>query len=702
MAFELSPGVEIQEKDLTLIIPAVATTAGGFAGSFTWGPANERILVDSELNLRSLFGTPAADNAYGASTGINSPAVDFFTAGAFLGYGNNLQVVRVLGDQAQNANSAGTAVGTTAIQIKNEDEYDDGTFTSSYGNFFAKYPGDLGNSLMVSVCDGFGGASSGSRVYRIVGATAAVGDFSDVPAVDPSTEISGASVGISAQSNSVSQVNTGFKLLSKARYSDSQFEFYVQGTGTGFDAGVDAISNGSNMYIHFAGGTSAFEIAKDKDGLFEIYESAVGNLDEGSAYDVWKYRDEFEGNPATSGFASDINGSGDEMHIAVVDQDGLWTGTPGTVLERFPYVSKAKNSKKADGTSNYYIDVLKENSAYVWAGDTTIATDQGSAEFTQTATDRNFGKLGVRDFVLSGGGLGAMPTASQIATAYQTYFSDPETVDIQLLIGNGASTESDAKTIADKLIDIANARRDAIAFVSPALNDVTGSTPMVDVIEFRNTLTSSSYAVIGSSWKQKTDTYNDVLRYIPLSGDTAGLCVRTDRLAETWFSPAGFNRGRIRDVVKLAFNPTKTERDRLYANGINPIVTFPGEGTVLYGDKTMLSRPSAFDRINVRRLFIVLEKAIATASKYLLFELNDDITRLTFRNAVEPFLRDVQARQGLIDFRVVADGTNNTAAVIDANQFVADIYLKPSRSINFINLNFIATPTGVQFSEVVG
>lgn len=701
MAFQLSPGVEILEKDLTLIIPAVATTAGAFAGCFTWGPANERILVDSELNLRSLFGTPAADNAYGASLGINNPAVDFFTASAFLGYGNNLQLVRVLGDAAQNANSADTEFSDAVVQIVNEDDYENTTFTSTFGNFVAKYPGALGNSLMVSVCDGFGSSATGQRIYRIIGSTAAVGTFEDVPAVDPSTALSGVSVGLSSQSNLVSQANSNFKLLSKAQYSASQFEFYVQATGSGFDAAVDAISSG-DMFIHFQGGTSVFKVAVDEDGLYEVYESATGNLNEGTAYDVWKYRDEFEDNPATSSYVSEINGSGDEIHIVVVDQDGLWTGTPGTVLERFSYLSKARNAKKEDGTSNYWVDVIREKSAYVWAGYQTFPTSVGAQTFNVEGTAVNFGKIGVRDFVLSGGGNGAMPTAAQIATAYSTYFADPETVDVQLLIGNGAATEANAKTIADALIDIATARRDCIAFISPSLNDVTGSTPMKDIIEFRNTLTSTSYAVLNSGWKQKTDTYNDTLRYIPLSADIAGLCVRTDRLAEAWFSPAGYNRGRVRDVVKLAYNPPAAERDRLYAVGVNPVVTFPGEGTILYGDKTMLSRPSAFDRINVRRLFIILEKAIATASKYLLFELNDSLTQLTFRNSVEPFLRDVQARQGIIDFRVVADSTNNTPVVIDANTFVADIYIKPARSINFIKLNFIATPTGVSFSELIG
>lgn len=698
MAFQLSPGVSIREKDLTLIIPAVATTAGAFTGAFAWGPSNLRTLVTSEEELVAAFGQPADDLAYGASTGIVGNSVDFHTASEFLGYGNNLQVVRTLGDGANNANSAGT---TTGVLVENEEDYDGTTFTSSFGNFVAKYAGDLGNSLMVSVCDAFGGSTAGTRVYRIVGATSAVGDFSDVPTVNPQTAIAGASVGVSSQSTSVSEANTGFKLLSKAQLSDSEFEFYVQGTGSAFDTGFDAIATGTDMYLHF-GSDSVFRVAKDSSGNFEAYESSSGDLDEGTAYNVWKYRDQFDSVPEESVFAAGLNSQNDEMHIAIIDKDGLWSGTRGTVLERFPFVSKATDAKKSDGTSNYYKDVLRENSAYIWGGDLTFATDAGAVDFDDATQDKNFDSIGVRDFTLSGGDLGAMPTAAQIVSSMNTNFASSEDVDIQLLIGNGASSEADAKTIADAAIAIAEARKDCIAFVSPSLTDANGSTPLDDIISFRNTLPSSSYAVIGSAWKQRFDNYNDVQRWIPLTGDIAGLCVRTDRQADSWFSPAGFNRGQLRNVVKLSWNPSQTQRDRLYAKGINPVVTFPGRGTVLFGDKTMLSRPSAFDRINVRRLFIVLEKAIATASQYFLFELNNDSTRFLFRSTVEPFLRDVQGRGGLQDFYVVADTTNNTPTVIDNNEFRASIFLKPSRSISFISLDFVATPSGVSFSEVTG
>lgn len=699
MPFQLSPGVEIQEKDLTLIVPAVATTAGAFVGSFVWGPVNERILVDSEKNLRLLFGAPADDNVYsGSTTGINGGAVDFLTASAFLAYGNNLQVVRVVNTNANNANSAGT---TSNIIIRNEDHYTDlASFGTSYGKFAAKYPGTLGNSLLVSVCDNFGGVTSGTQVYRIIGSTSAVGTFASIPSPDPETALSGASVGLSSLSNSVSESNTGFKLLSAA-YNQGTYTFYVQGTGASFDTAIDGLATSGNIYLHFSS-SAVFTVAKDSDGDFEIYESASTDISSGTAYNVWAYRDNFEQNPSTSNYAASASGTNDEMHIIVIDKDGTWTGTPGTVLERFPYVSKSRDAKKDDGTSNYYVDVLRENSKYVWATDLTWETDDGSQEFSQNASGINWGSFGARDFPLSGGKVGSMPSAAQIVTGYSDYFSDPETVDISLLIGNGAASEANAKTIADSLITIAESRKDCVAFISPCLSDVTGSSPLNDIIEFRNRLSSSSYAVINSGWKLRFDAYNDVNRYIPLTGDLAGLCVRTDRLADSWFSPAGFNRGQIRNVVKLPFNPTKVQRDRLYAAGINPVVTFPSEGTVLFGDKTMLSRPSAFDRINVRRLFIVLEKSIATASRYIMFEFNDQFTQAQFRNLVEPFLRNVQGRQGITDYRVICDSSNNTPDVIDSNNFVADIFIKPARSINFIQLNFIATPTGLSFDEVVG
>lgn len=710
MSFQLSPGIEIQERDLTNIVPAVATTAAGFVGNFLWGPVNERILVDSEKNLRLAFGNPADPNTFaGVSQGINAGATDFLTASSFLGYGNNLQIVRAvnLTGSNTNANTArnANASGSTSAYIFNEDsdetygweaQFGSNGFSSGPGMFAAKYPGALGNSIYVSICDNLG--SSTAEVYRFVGATTSIGTYEQIPDPDPQNIVTGTTVGLGVTLG-LAQANTDFTLLSKRQDPNGEFVFYIQAQAAD-QTNVDSLfqnTTATDVYVYF--GSTAMRIVKDSDGDRRVNLSASTDLDFGTAFNVWEWENNFEGNPSTSSYASSLNGTNDEFHIVVYDGEGKWTGTRGTVLERFPYVSKAKDAKKADGTSNYWADVLRENSQYIWAAETSLATNIGSDSFSDNAQNNNYGRFGIRDFVLSGGSDGRMPDAADYVIAYNTYFSDPETVDVQLLVGNGATTETDAKTIADALISIADARRDCVAFISPSLNDVTGSTPMNDIIEFRNRLSSTSYAVIDTGWKKKFDAYNDQNVYVPLSADLAGLCVRTDRLADAWFSPAGYNRGQIRNVVKLAYNPSKAERDRLYTRGINPVISEPGQGTVLFGDKTMLSRPSAFDRINVRRLFIVLEKAIATASKYILFELNDEFTRAQFRNLVEPFLRDVQGRGGITDFRVVADETNNTPTVIDSNNFVADIYIKPARSINFIQLNFIATPTGISFEE---
>ena len=378
----------------------------------------------------------------------------------------------------------------------------------------------------------------------------------------------------------------------------------------------------------------------------------------------------------------DSRPAGTDVHILIIDEDGEWTDVAGDVVEKFADLSQTVGAKRDDGRSKYWKTVLNEQSAYLWAGGATLAANSGIS--------------------LSGAVDGNTVTTGQRYTGYQL-FEDAESVDVSLLLGGPAE-----ETLGGQIIDICDARKDCVAFLSPASSDVVGvlnpTTASANVVDYRdNQLNkSSSYAVLDSGWKYQYDAYNDVFRYVPLNGDIAGLCVRTDTQEDPWFSPAGFNRGQIRGVTKLAFNPRKAHRDNLYKAGVNPVVAFPGEGTVLFGDKTLQSKPSAFDRINVRRLFIVLEKAIATAAKFSLFEFNDSFTRAQFKALVEPFLRDVQARRGITDFKVVCDESNNTGEVIDGNRFVADIYVKPARSINFIQLNFIATRTGVSFDEITG
>lgn len=558
MAFQISPGVNTSEVNQTTVVPAVQTTAGAFAGNFTWGPADQLVLVDSELTLVNQFGKPNS-----------TTAIPFFTAANFLAYGNNLSVVRSVGATANNASSTGS------VQIKNRDVFESSflneDMTNTYGAFVAKYPGALGNSLLVSVCDN----------------------------------------------------STDFA--------------------------------------------------------------------------TWKYKGYFPNSAGTSSQASAAGGAHDELHIVVVDAQGKFTGVPGTVLETFGYLSKASNAT-FNGTSNYYKQVLFNQSKYIYAVDPVQYASTNGTWGGQLST--TFATMTGNTTISLTNGSDDAPTDGNLEMSYDL-FANKETTDISLILTGGASN-----TVQNYVItNIAASRGDCLAFVSPTQDSVVNNSgsETADITTWLNNLNGySSFAVADSGWKYQLDKYNNVYRWIPLNGDVAGLCVYTDSVRDPWFSPAGFNRGSIKNCIKLAWNPTKAQRDVLYSAGVNPVVSFPGQGTVLFGDKTLLNRPNAFDRINVRRLFIVLEKAIARAAQSSLFELNDEFTRAQFVALVTPFLRDIQGRRGITDFKVVCDTTNNTPQVIDSNQFVGDIYIKPSRSINFIQLNFVAVGTGVDFTTVVG
>jgi phage tail sheath protein FI len=466
--------------------------------------------------------------------------------------------------------------------------------------------------------------------------------------------------------------------------------FTANATSTlAFNPTVITNEDNYNAY-HSTGGFANGEFAAKYVGV--LGNSIKVSFADSNTYSTWEYASNFDSAPGTSSYAGARGGANDEMHIIVLDADGTWTGTANAVLEKYSYVSKANDAKNSDGSTNYYKDIINNQSQYLWWLDhPTIGTNWGSASST------TFVRLNSAITKTLGGGVSSdAPTTGNVAAGY-ALFSNDELYDVSL-IPMGPTT--DVSTV-NTVIGIAGARRDCVVFASPPYTDVVNAINQADnIVAYRNQLTDSSYAVLDSGWKYQYDRYNDKYRYVPLNGDIAGLAARTDYIADPWFSPAGYNRGVIKNVVKLAYSPSKTDRDTLYKKGINPVVTFPGQGTLLFGDKTLQSRPSAFDRINVRRLFIVLEKAISTASKFQLFEFNDPFTRGQFKNLVEPFLRDVQGRRGITDFRVVCDETNNPAAIIDTNQFVADIYIKPARSINFIQLNFIATRTGVSFEEV--
>ena len=554
MAFQLSPGVQVTEKDLTSVVPAVGTSIGGTAGDFLWGPANEVVTISSENELVSRFGLPPISG---------TTYREWFAAASFLAYTSALKVVRAI-----DTSAALNAGATAGVLIQNEDAY--GNIASfSNGMWAAKYPGALGNSLKVSFADS--------------------ADFA-----------------------------------------------------------------------------------------------------------TWAYKEQFDYAPSTSTYVSAASGSNDEMHIIVIDAGGYFTGTAGTVLEKFVGVSKASDATDSVGRSNYYRTVINQRSQYVWWTGHPAAVANNWGTLSNSVTYSSDATSGESTVTLTLGANGTTD-AADLQTAFALFAND-ELVDVNLIFVGAASA-----TVGDYVIDnVAEIRKDCMVFVSPAAASVldnVGSEATSIVAEVAS-YTRSSFAVFDSGWKYMYNRYYDQYVWVPCNGDIAGLCASTDNVADPWFSPAGYNRGAIKNAVKLAYSPNKTDRDTLYKAGVNPVVGFPGSGIVLFGDKTLLEKPSAFDRINVRRLFITLEKAIATAAKFQLFEFNDAFTRAQFKNLVEPFLRDVQGRRGIYDFRVLCDETNNTSQIVDSNQFVADIFIQPAKSINFIQLNFVATRTGIAFEEV--
>ena len=631
MAFQLSPGINVSEIDLTTIVPSVATSIGGIAGNFNWGPVNEVVTVSDEVTLVERFGKPD-----------NTNYEYWFSTANFLAYSNNLKIVRAV-DTATTLNASANGTG---VLIENESDYEnnhENASNSTFGPFAARWAGDLGNSLRVSICPSSQAFSANLTVTDSLRANAVT---------------SGATV-INVQGNADARANL---------------------------ANNDLISvDGGSTYIRVA----------EVNATAIIVSTAPGTVANSTPIlRKWQYADQFGVAPGTSSYVSDKNGSGDEMHIIVIDEDGKFDGSANTVLEKYAFVSKASDAISNDGSSNFYKTVLNEQSRYVWW----MAHQPGSSNWGTAASGTTYTNLRNPWYSSLSAGANGTIAAAQIVTAYG-FLSNPDVVDVSLLISGPGNA-----TVAASLINIVEARKDCLVFLSPTKASVVNNagSELTSILSFRAGLTSSSYAVLDSGYKYQYDKYNDVYRYVPLNGDIAGVCARTDLERDPWFSPGGLNRGIIKNVIKLAYNPTKAERDNLYVQGINPVVTFQGEGTILFGDKTMLNRPSVFDRINVRRLFVVLEKSIARAARSTLFEFNDQFTRAQFVNLVEPYLRDVQGRRGITDFRVVCDTTNNTPEVIDSNRFVGDIYIKPARSVNFIQLNFVAVRTGVSFEEIVG
>lgn len=668
MAFRVSPGVSIKEIDLTTIVPNIATTPGAYAGYYNWGPAQEIVTVASERELAEIFGKPDTTNY-----------VDFFTPANFLQYGNNIQIVRVVGATSYNAqNTIAGATAVTNLQINNETEFaapSAAVTAAAAANavFASKYPGVLGNSLQVVVLAGSGTTAFSGCCGAAFGATG----------ISFNTASSSTLYGFAKGDTILFPDGTSALLATVSSGSTA----LTASNGEWAAAGTSAAS-----YIEL-GFVNPLTKAQAVGNTFSV-KSAYANYTTSLA--------------TTTNYAASVGGSGDAISVLVLDKDGKWTGVAGTLIEKFTDMSRASDARNVDGSTNYYKQVIADQSNYIYALSADLAANTAglSTKTNWTALTALSGRYVSNSGVISlplTGATDSVPSDSERWNNGWSRFADAATVDVSLLpLGN-------ASVSLTKLIvgNICETRLDCMAFVSPASTDVVNKLPyeaLNALKTFRDSTMNinSSYAVADSGWKYQLDTYNNVIRTMPLNGDIAGLVARTEFTNEAWFSPAGFNRGQIKNVVKLAYNPSsESHRDELYIRQINPVVSFPGDGTILFGDKTMQSKPSAFDRINVRRLFIVLEKAIATASKFFLFEQNDGFSRAQFKNLVVPFLKTVQTRRGITDFKVVCDESNNTEEVVNRNEFVADIFVKPTRSINFVQLNFIATKSGVNFNETI-
>lgn len=642
MAFSVSPSVIVREVDASATVPAIATPPAAMAGIFRWGPVNEPILVTSETQLVNRFGKPTDDNFE-----------TFFTAADYLAYANALYVVR--------ADAGGEkADADTIVRDSNNDII---VGSSTFGGFQAKYGGDLGNTLEVAYCSATG--------YEID-----VLDVGDVPtndnaAADQQLTFNSSTLAFQvANTNQITDLEVG-DVLKVGNDSVGYQEIVV--TGLTETANTKVYGTGNNAVTV----TDAYDYSITLGAKFTLAETDPNLL---SFQKRWKHAGLFAGAP-----------SANHLHIVVIDEDGLVTGEADTVVETYSDLSTTEGATRSDGSNKYYKTVIENQSMWI------AATNHGANDPIGTAS----GALAEYQS-LSGGTDGATEstaTLAQLGFAWDELKNTNE-LDINFILqGKGDDSGNRANYI---LSNVADYRKDCVAYLSPskeAVVDATATnTKMNNAIAYRNKLQSSSYAFIDSGYKYRYDKYNDKYRWTPLNGDMAGLASRV----EVWESPAGFRKGIIKNVVKLAFNPNKAQRDQLYSSDINPVMSQVGQGIILFGDKTMLGQQSAFDRLNVRRLFIAVEKAIATAAQGFLFELNDEFTQTQFKNIVDPFLRDIQGRRGIIDFRVVSDASVNTPAVIDQNKFRANIFIQPARSINVIELTFVATRTGIEFDEIVG
>ena len=738
-----SPGIVVREVDLTNgRVDATSTKTGGLAAPFAKGPVETPELIETEADLLDTFGQPyPKDNHYEY----------WLTASSYLAYGGVMRVVRADDEELKNG-----FVGTAAsVKIKSPEDYTNSAYnenTIAGVTYAAKNPGSWSNGIKVATIDGFG-----DQVLSGIVTTNVLGYGSTVTPVDPINLKVGYAVTQTVPANTVIAgsgstsvldgyfkgqiVNVGNAAITVKLISHVS----AGGTETAVDyqqAGTYQFSETGNLGIH----TGEIRRYGSWHGLapgvysgLTTYTNSVDWFDQQSitlnngAVVKWN---QIADKPGTSSYASTRNSRFDELHVVVYDDTGTITGNSGSVLEKFTNLSKAKDAQYSAGSSSYWRKVIEVGSANLFAGSspagivtTGFSEDKwdtfGDGGWDQDTENITFSSIGNYSAVLTGGknynGISTITEANALnldigalSEAYD-YLRNPDEIDVDfLLLGCANHGKYETQALSNKLIEIAEFRKDAIAFLSPyrgSFLSASGAgeslqlntdTVTDNIVSYYSPITSSSYAILDSGYKYMYDRFNQQFRYVPMNGDIAGTCARNDINNFPWFSPGGTARGAILNAVKLAYTPNKVHRDKLYSNRINPIIFSPGAGIILFGDKTGLGRSSAFDRINVRRLFIFIEKAIAAAAKDVLFEFNDEITRINFINIVEPFLRDVQSKRGIQDFVVICDETNNTPSIIDSNEFVADIYIKPARSINFIGLTFVATRTGVSFDEVIG
>jgi len=710
-----SPGIVVREVDLTVgRVDPTSASIGAIAAPFAQGPVDLPTLVENEQDLLNVFGKPYSQDKH---------YEHWLTASSFLAYGGSLRVVRVDNSDLSNA-FVGAAASSKIKSVEHYEQlgYDENTISDVVVS--ARNPGSWANGLRVGIIDSkadqiitLSAANNIAVGYGVTQAISAV-----LPGAGTTSVLDGHLKGVVTE---VDGVNAYVKVLSHVSAAGTETEVDYQ------PSGVYAFSGSGSVAIHTNGQSSSYATTSVTAQLDWFDQQ---NLSLTSSTTVkWNT---LADRPGTSEYATARGSRFDEVHVVVIDAQGKVTGNAGTILEKHLGLSKAKDAEFSAGSPSYWRKYLKNNSEYIFGGsepagivttgyssgftlETDVSWDQDAEGITFAATGNSNNTLGSGSNYDGGTNIessGSLTGGLSGLVAGYDLLENTENYEVDfLLMGSAAYAKEDAQALANKIIAVAEARKDALAFISPyraaAITDTTDDRAAAinsdanitdNVLSFYSPISSSSYAVFDSGYKYMYDRFANTFRYVPLNGDIAGLCARNDINNFPWFSPAGTARGAILNAVKLAYNPSKTQRDKLYSARVNPVIFSPGAGIVLFGDKTGLAKSSAFDRINVRRLFVYLEDAISAAAKDQLFEFNDEITRTNFVNIVEPFLRDVQAKRGIQDYVVICDETNNTAAVIDNNEFVADIFIKPARSINFIGLTFVATRTGVAFEEVIG